>query len=201
MTIFGPLHPGLRQSSVSRRRGLRETCGTRRDEGARRSTRATLALLVLLFGTSCKPAPQDQVGVLHVPDDPTKVLLVNGHRLTGDVPVSFRDGGMYLADQFVDEGFRANRTLVRHEYDFLKLALGWQGPTLIVFAGPEPNQPPERHISGRERAVRGIAEIAAIEEIAARGPDPIPARGADDVLPATARAEIAARVRAHPGGS
>jgi hypothetical protein len=162
--------------------------------------RTTLPGLLLLFllGASCAQAPKDRIGILHVPDDPTKVLLVFGQRMTGDVPVSFRDGRMYLGDQLVDLGSRPNRTLARHEYDALKLALDWQGPTLIFLARREPDQ---RHMLGRERALRGIAEITAIEDFARRSPGPLPARGADDVLTEAARGEIAAYVRAHPGGS
>jgi len=68
-----------------------------------------------------------------------KFMLVQGHRMTGDVPVSLREGRMYLGEQLVDTApIHPDRTFIHNEFEALKNSLEWQGPTLIVFTGPAP---------------------------------------------------------------
>jgi hypothetical protein len=147
-------------------------------------------LLLLLLG--CAPTNRDQIGVLHVPDDPTKVLVIDGRRLKGDLPVTFRNQRLYIGDGEIDlSSYRPTRKFAYNEFDFIRGAFAWQGPTLVVFTGPTGFEPNGRHISGGDRARKGIAEIEEIE----RGV--IAAGGGERVLSDVARREISAYARSH----
>lgn len=147
-------------------------------------------LLLLVLG--CAPADRDQLGVLHVPDDPTKVLVVNGRRLKGDLPVTFRNQHLQIGDAEINlSTYRATRKYAYNEFDFIRGAFAWSGATLVIFTGPTGPDPNIRYILGGDEALKGIAEIGEIE----RGV--IAAGGREHVLSEAARREISAYARTH----
>lgn len=149
---------------------------------------AGIGLALLIAYTLDQPRGPD-LGTLHLPDDPTKVLIVNAHRVTGDVPVTFHAGHLDYAGECAHTRFSYSRKVAASDFDFIRNAFEWEGPTLVVVT------PSHRLILPRDTALQGIHEVAAIVNQAATTTGRIP-RPDDSVLDPDARDEIADAVRA-----
>jgi hypothetical protein len=158
------------------------------------STRRIAVALLLLLGLSC--APSETVGIVDVGNDPKRVLLVHGHRLTGDVAVRFRDGRLTIGDNEI-ELLRRERTrqFAVNELKVLEMSFALSGPLLVVFTRGTADQPPLQTVVSDERALRRIAEFERIEQFAKANPAGLPARTEDNELSEATWAEIAAVAR------